>query len=184
MVLGLNHYESENTVRQFGQQNGVTFPLLLDGSSYSAYAQPGQSPFPLDYLVDREGNVAYFNTEYDPITMLAIVDSLINPPTSTEDEIGSNLPDRFILLGNYPNPFNSSTNIKFFVPSVGYAEVTIYDILGRRVENIFGGDVQTGEVVVNWSVSTNESNELNSGIYFYKVIFARSSLSGKILYLK
>ena len=185
MVLGLNYYESEQTVRSFGQQFGVTFPLLLDGPQYTEYRQPGgQSPFPLDYIVNRNGDVAYFNTEYDPVAMQSIVDSLVNPGTNVVDNPDVQLPVELEIIGNYPNPFNSGTRIRFFVPSAGYAEVTIYDILGRQVKDIFGGNVQRGEVIVNWSISDHEAEDVKSGIYFYRISFGDRSLSGKVLYLK
>jgi hypothetical protein len=184
MVLGLNHFESENTVREFGLQNGVTFPLLLDGSSYSDYNQPGQSPFPLDYLIDRDGNVAYFNTEYDPVTMLALVDSLINPETSVEDEAGDPLPKKFELRGNYPNPFNGATGISFYVPSSGFVKVTVFDLLGRKVAEVFEGEVSAGEKTVTWNPGGTGSDDLNSGIYFYRIKFGERFLNGKMVYLK
>jgi len=42
-----------------------------DGLVVSDYNQfGGTSPFPLDYIIDQEGKVAYHDTEYDPRRMI------------------------------------------------------------------------------------------------------------------
>ncbi len=104
MVLGLNYNDPENTVREFAEQFGITFPLLLDGAEYALYSQPdAQSPFPLDYIVDRDGKVAYYSTEYNPDVMRAIIDSLVNP-TSVDEDGGSAAATRFRAIGQLPQP--------------------------------------------------------------------------------
>jgi hypothetical protein len=185
MVLGLNHSESRNTVIAFGNQFGITFPLLLDGAQYSLYNQPGQSPFPLDYIIDRNGNVAYFNTEYDPIVMQAIVDSLIDPTSSAHETIENILPGGIEILGNYPNPFNSATNIGFVIPQKGHVTVEAFDLLGRKVGNIYDGELEAGKTTITWDAESETVNgELSSGIYFYKISMQGRSVSGKMIYLK
>ncbi len=184
MVLGLNHAENINIVRTFRDQFGITFPILLDGQQYGVYNQPGQSPFPLDYVIDRNGNVAYFNTEYDPVTMLAIVDSLIDPATLIDDEISENrLPREFKMLGNYPNPFNSSTIISFVAPAQEFVTIEVFDLLGRKISKIYDGLIGPGEVSIGWDISA-EDKKLNSGIYFYRITAGQRSVSGKMVYLK
>lgn len=59
--------------------NGLTFPLLRDTQSvYNQYYIPGgQSPYPRDIIIDREGIIQYTNNEYDGATMLLIVQQLL-----------------------------------------------------------------------------------------------------------
>lgn len=182
MVLGINFFESVNIVRSFGQQFGITFPLLLDGEVYHQYSQPGgQSPFPLDYIIDRFGRVAYWNNEYNPGRMHEIIDSLSNP-TEIENVKNEKLPLGFELRGNYPNPFNSSTQISFSLSGSEYVEVTIYDILGRQVEKVFAGCAGPGPATVVWQPSNR--TDLNSGIYFYRLKVGDGAVVEKMLYLK
>jgi hypothetical protein len=72
--------------------------------------------------------------------------------------------DKFALSQNYPNPFNPVTNIKFSIPSNGYAKLNIYNALGQQVQTLLNGSINTG----TYSVQFNGA-KLNSGLYFYKL---------------
>jgi hypothetical protein len=45
----------------------------------------------------------------------------------------------------YPNPAREKTNVKFELTKQGPVELSVYDINGRRVRNIFTGQKQVGE---------------------------------------
>jgi len=90
MVLGLNNNEPQAIVEAFANTFGLTFPILLDaGETYGQYGQsPAISPYPLDYVIDQGGQVAYFNSEYDPDAMVAVIDQLLgNTALMTPDPI-------------------------------------------------------------------------------------------------
>jgi hypothetical protein len=87
-------------------------------------------------------------------------DSLI---TAIYDNMPS-LPDRFVLLQNYPNPFNAQTTIRFVLPESQIVQLTIYDLLGRRVETIIDEYLQVGVHAV-----TFDASHLSSGVYFYRL---------------
>jgi len=72
--------------------------------------------------------------------------------------------DKFSLSQNYPNPFNPTTNIKFTIPSNGFAKLTVYNALGQQVQSLLNNELTTGE----YSVQFNGAN-LTSGMYFYKL---------------
>jgi hypothetical protein len=91
-----------------------------------------------------------------------------NISTDAEDE--TTLPDGFVLRGNYPNPFNPSTNIQFDLPQAAEVEVSVLDILGREMlslpaQRMSAGSAQTVAI---------DGESLASGIYVYRVI-ARSA---------
>jgi len=77
------------------------------------------------------------------------------------------LPDKFLLSQNFPNPFNSSTVITYYVPTSS-AEVIarIYDAAGRLVREFWEGIKMPGR----YQLKINEPG-LSSGIYFLSVIF-------------
>jgi beta-glucanase (GH16 family) len=89
--------------------------------------------------------------------------------------------DSFLLIGNYPNPFNSSTVIRYFLPEGGNVRLTVYDTSGRVVERIVDGYQGPGEREVLWQ-------GVPSGVYFYTVSFSaggiQSSHTGKMVLLK
>ncbi len=77
-------------------------------------------------------------------------------------ETKNNLPTKFKLYQNYPNPFNGGTTIEYEVPIEAYITLTIYDILGRKVETLFKGKRNAGSYSAVW----NPIN-FSSGIYIY-----------------
>ena len=78
MVVGISNLPAE-VIQQFGQENGITFPLLRDTwSVYSQYYIPGGiSPYPRDFIIDQNGIIQYANNEYDGATMELIVQQLL-----------------------------------------------------------------------------------------------------------
>ncbi len=85
--------------------------------------------------------------------------------------ISSEIPDKFALLPNYPNPFNPVTKIKFDIPAyVGYGRdrsvrIMIYDLQGREVTTLVNEQLTPGSYSVDWDASGYAS-----GVYFYSLI--------------
>ena len=67
--------ETPATVAAFKEQTGVTFPLLLDDTTYDQYANSDGSitPYPLDVIADRNGNIVYLRHELDIAAMDAAI---------------------------------------------------------------------------------------------------------------
>jgi len=87
--------------------------------------------------------------------------ALETPATNIADNAG--VPHRFELLGNYPNPFNPSTNIVFTLPVDAGWSVTVYTSAGRFVMDKSGFSPAGTNTV---SVSMGN---LSSGMYHYVV---------------
>lgn len=68
------------------------------------------------------------------------------------------------MLNNYPNPFNNQTVIEFYTNESGNYDLSIYDILGRRIENILNDKLEKGFYKATWN-----ANNFASGIYFYRI---------------
>jgi len=125
--------------------------------------------------LNKTGFVTYDTRRYNLIVMSsnnAIVsyhmDFLPDSPVAIEDPVSDKLPVSFRLLGNYPNPFNPITNIRFDLPERAAVKVDIFDILGRKVMTLNEGVLIPGaarEVRV-------DASALASGIYFYRVTAA------------
>lgn len=90
-----------------------------------------------------------------------------NELSGIEDEF---MPEKFVLNQNYPNPFNPETTIGFYLPVETEVTITIYDILGSDVEEIFNGRLHAGNNEFKFN-----ANKLSSGIYFYEVSSAESN---------
>ncbi len=79
------------------------------------------------------------------------------------------IPDKYLLYQNYPNPFNASTIIEYELKQRSEIELSVYDILGKRIQILETGDKPPG----NYKVVL-ESGGLPSGIYFYELIINRN----------
>jgi len=85
-------------------------------------------------------------------------------PQTDMDEGPQYLPDSHLLIGGYPNPFNSSTLINCTIPKAGRVEVNVYNVLGEKVAELCGGYKPAGSFSFPWN-----PGELASGIYFAKI---------------
>ncbi len=79
------------------------------------------------------------------------------------------VPDEFKLFGNYPNPFNPTTTIKYSIPNgetqnFTLVQLKVYDILGREIATLVNEKQEPG----NHSVVFNAQN-LPSGVYLYQL---------------
>lgn len=70
----------------------------------------------------------------------------------------------FSMLPNYPNPFNTSTIIEFYVPYNSRIKLKVYNILGELIENLIDGEFIEGTHSYNWDAS-----HLSSGIYLLQM---------------
>ena len=85
----------------------------------------------------------------------------------------------FNLGQNYPNPFNPTTTIKFEIPSAGNVKLSIYNLLGQEIKNLFEGYLIEGTHSVEF-----DGKSFNSGVYFYKLDCGGFSMSRKMILLK
>ena len=84
--------------------------------------------------------------------------------TSVGNAVAREMPTEFVLLGNYPNPFNPSTSIQFRNPESGDVEITVFDILGRSILRHDLGMQAAGEHAYRF-----DATNLSSGVYIYQL---------------
>ena len=95
------------------------------------------------------------------------------------DEDVAQLPTKFQLKQNFPNPFNPSTSIEYSVPYEDKIVLTIYNILGEEVVRLIDETQPAGNYAITWDAAN-----IASGIYFYKLQSGEISLTKKMLLLK
>lgn len=98
------------------------------------------------------------------------------PPTGKNEII---LPDHFSLYQNQPNPFVTSTMIRYELPERSNVSLKVYDLFGREVTTLFEGELNAGK----YEVEFNGTN-LPGGIYFYKMSTKGFSETKKLILLK
>ncbi len=83
------------------------------------------------------------------------------------------------LSGNYPNPFNAETDIRYRISEFGFVTVKVYDLLGREVAALVRDRMQPGEYSVRWN-----AGKLPSGVYFSRLQTGDFSQTRKLVLLK
>jgi glucuronoarabinoxylan endo-1,4-beta-xylanase len=81
----------------------------------------------------------------------------------------TNLPVKFQLEQNYPNPFSSSTAISYELEGQADIRITIYDILGRVVREAIAGGQTAGTHRILWDGSNTRGEKVAAGVYFYSL---------------
>ncbi len=84
-----------------------------------------------------------------------------------------------IRLYVFPNPFNSSTIIRFSLEAESYVELTVFDILGRQVDRLVDGYLTPGYHQVEW-----DAGDHPSGVYFYRLIMQDTAVTGRMTLLR
>ena len=98
-------------------------------------------------------------------------------PVAVEDEV--EVPSGYVLEGNYPNPFNPETRIRFSVPTASEIRLVVYDVLGRQVRILADGLYRPGSHEVVF-----EAGDLPSGTYLYRLETPEGNIVKTMLLLK
>ena len=152
-----------------GGGDGVLFfaATLYDGDSFPTITDSyGTRTW---FMSENAGSDAPIWAYMDPGNPLAV------------DEQGNTIPDVFALIGNYPNPFNPSTTIKFVMPQASDVRLEVFNLLGQRVASQLLGEKQAGEQSVQFNAS-----HLATGMYTYRLTMSSTNASvvGRMMLLK
>ncbi|HEY3293953.1 MAG TPA: carboxypeptidase regulatory-like domain-containing protein [bacterium] len=161
--FGAEDYSPENgAVRPVnGQQVSIVGGQILC---------PGE---PLPIVIVYEINGQFWRQPGDTTGMGPMV------PDAAGEPIVIGAPESYITAGNYPNPFNPATTIRYSIPEAGDVQLSIYDLSGRQVAEVVHGFQSAGSYTVAW-----DGNAFASGIYFYRVKVNRLSLSHRMVLMK
>jgi len=109
------------------------------------------------------------------------------PVTVTVGDIGvTGEPEILVteLLGNFPNPFSSSTMIQFSLKEDSHVKLSVYNIKGQLVHRLIDQDmVARADYHVEWSGTSNDK-KLANGIYFYKLDSGNKTFLKKMILMK
>lgn len=95
------------------------------------------------------------------------------------DDPQVSVPASFEFRGNYPNPFNATTQFTFDMARAGHASLVLYNITGQEVARLVDGDLQAGHHMIAYSAAS-----LPSGLYFARFDAPGYSATRKTILLK
>ncbi len=125
------------------------------------------NPIPIDYLHILPDSLGYdLNAGLFKGDTSAVRGTLINH-------------EKFKLLQNFPNPFKSSTTIKYNLSNANYVTLKVYNVAGQEIAILVNGFQIAGEHEIEW-----KPKKMASGIYFYKLEAGDFSASRKSILQK
>ncbi len=127
------------------------------------------SDFPMVSVYDMKihpiGNYLALGTHARSIYKLNL-DQLI---TGIADDQNQAVPGDFELAQNFPNPFNPSTTIAYKIGASSQVNLTVYNILGKRVKTLVDIRQASGQYQVSWDGTNRTGESVPSGTYFYRL---------------
>ena len=96
----------------------------------------------------------------------------------------ADLPAAYRLAGNFPNPFNPKTNIRFDLPAAQSVRLDVYGPDGRHVVTLVDGQMPAGYHSVAWNGRDGSGGAVASGVYFYRIEAGPLRQTSKMLLLK
>lgn len=116
-------------------------------------------------FITREGFVAYLAlNEEGAAVEWAGYTVFENTSASAIERLEDEMPARFRLEPNYPNPFNPQTTIHYSLTEAGAVELRVFDTLGREVATLVDAVQAPGRYRL-----TFEAADLPSGVYLYRL---------------
>jgi hypothetical protein len=102
-----------------------------------------------------------------------------NPANTSASGTAGSGPDSFVLFPNYPNPFNASTTVSYFLPEDDFVEVLMFGANGTLVQEVVSGRQKKGFQQIHWDAGSR-----SSGLYFCRVKTSKKTAVQKCLYVK
>ena len=94
------------------------------------------------------------------------------------------MPEHFILNHSYPNPFNPSTTINYYLPNDNFIEISIYNIKGEKVRNLVSNYINSGYHSIIWDGKNDYKDDLPSGVYLINLSYNNNIETHKVIKIK
>ena len=101
-----------------------------------------------------------------------------------DNDLRKSLPSNIKLSDNYPNPFNPYTTIEYQLDITQRVNVSIYDLLGRRIKTLVNDIKNAGQHTIQWDAKDSEGLIVAGGVYLYQIQTDSYNQSKKMVYLK
>ena len=130
-----------------------------------------------------DSNVGYFKGKIDDVRIynrvLSKAEIVALYDTATGVYPINNVRLKTTVEQNFPNPFNSSTLIRYYIPHQSSVELSVHDITGKVLQTLFKGNQSAGSHSINFN-----ANSLPGGYYFYSLKTNNQKLVRKMLLVK
>ena len=94
------------------------------------------------------------------------------------------IPIRYELSQNYPNPFTNTTTIQYSISKTTHVNISIFDVSGRLIKVLADGIHQPSYYSVKWNGKDNRGGEVSPGVYFYRLEAEGFTDSNKLIFAR
>ncbi len=92
-----------------------------------------------------------------------------NPAVGITGQPAANLPQQFVLLQNFPNPFNPETAISYQLSDLSHVRLEIYNSVGQKVKTLVNEQLVAGTYTVQWNGTNDAGQQVASGVYLNRL---------------
>jgi hypothetical protein len=107
-----------------------------------------------------------------------------DPAWDNDAEWSTTAPQATKLLGNYPNPFNPTTNIQYSLGEATHVTLRVYNTLGQVVATLVNDVQSAGYKSVVWNGKNDSGAPVASGLYIYTLTAGNVVKSDRMLFMK
>jgi hypothetical protein len=116
--------------------------------------------------------------------LMYLLRTKIDPTDIYDSDITDLQPKEISLSQNFPNPFNSTTRIKYSLPNQGFVSLKIYNIRGQLVRTLLNRKKAAGNYSAIWDGRSDRGKVVSSGMYIYQIQCNGQTKTHKLLLLK
>ena len=98
--------------------------------------------------------------------------------------IQDHMPTVYDLHYAYPNPFNPFTSLRYDLPEDAFVNITIYDMMGRKINTLVSSHQTAGFKSIQWDATNNQGQPVSAGVYLYSIQTGQFSQTKKMVLLK
>jgi hypothetical protein len=73
------------------------------------------------------------------------------------------------LQQNYPNPFDLTTVIGYYLPAEALVSLKVYNTLGQEIRTLLDSRESSGHKSVTWDGRTDSGHKVSPGVYLYRI---------------
>ncbi|MBN1292449.1 MAG: T9SS type A sorting domain-containing protein [Candidatus Latescibacteria bacterium] len=162
--------------KQGGDLSGVT--VTVDSGQLPSWLTYTETPQTIDVPSSaQEQEKLYLNFEVTgapdnaqadvPLTVTDALGNTWNCTVTVQAE--SKAPVSWALHNNYPNPFNPTTTINYFLMENQHTKLTVFNAVGQTVRTLVNQPQTAGNHTVQWDGRNDFGHAVSSGVYFYRL---------------
>jgi hypothetical protein len=179
-------FTSERMVEAYPSQldkgASYSYPIAITSSAY-----PVKITYAMNRAVGREFTLSADDKALGVLNGTGVM-TLTQPPAKgmvvlTLNE-GKPIPTTYELSQNYPNPFNPTTRLNFAMPKASVVEITVYDVLGRKIATLQSGEMSEGYHTVEWNGQDARGIAAPTGVYFVRMTAEDFTATKKVMLMK